>query len=211
MGRGEGVGWDQCASTSLFFFFSTDCYFLKKAQRLSGVTRERSRDARTPRGAVRGARGRPVVSRNQGPACPRQSVIEEDARCSLKTARRRKQCSRATLSPGRAGKKKETKYAELMFFSSPLSSFVSLAPAKRNAFESRRLTPSASSVVVRCRRGEFSLPAVIVFSRPHTASRLRTRSREKWRDRRREREGCIFLPFFSFCVTLCVGIGQKSV
>ena len=150
-------------------FFSTGGYFSKKAQRLLGVTRERSRVARTPRRCGARCAGAPGGFAKPSTRSPPRIRIEEDARCSLKTARRRKQSVRAQgdLSWACGGKKK-TKSTELNEFFFPSFIFLPLAPAKRNAFESRRWAPSASSVVVRCRRGDLSLPAVIVRAHPRS-------------------------------------------
>ena len=111
--------------------------------------------------------------------------------------------ARKAISPGRAGEKKKTKSTELNEFFFPSFIFLPLAPAKRDAFESRRWALSASSVVVRCRRGDLSLPAVIVlFSSSHgvvsTNASGGTRAPEKWRDRRKERKLFVFFALYFY-------------
>ena len=110
-GGGWGWGGGRCrlGSVRVHFavFFSTDGYFSKKAQRLLGVTRERSRVARTPRRCGAWCAGAPGGFAKPSTRSPPRIRIEEDARCSLKTARRRKQSVRAQgdLSWACGGKK----------------------------------------------------------------------------------------------------------
>ena len=75
VGAGGGGGWGQYASTSLFFFLRMAIF--RKKRRGSWVLRESVAGLQEPRGgAVRGVRVRPVVSRNQAPARPRESVLK---------------------------------------------------------------------------------------------------------------------------------------